>query len=288
MTSSTSRSLCLVLALSVGLPGTTALAGPAEQTEQASLEEAERLHRQGQDRYDTADFQGAISLWTEAYSALPKTPRGAAKKPFVLYNIASAHERAFEIYGDVAQLKQARTLLVKFELTIDEIYGDPSEAQAERDEVRERIAAIDARLAKHAEQAEASGEPSPKPGASTQDEPDPPASDDGRPGRTGPDPRLVSGAVLIALGGGAGAVLLAGMGLGAKANDISAIPPTDLDMRESQFDRGRTANTMAIVGAVATPLLLGAGIALVVLAKRKPRSGRRATALTPMGLALRF
>lgn len=293
--------VCFVLAISLGWMGVPSmvLASTTAQAE-PSLERARTLHREGQDRYDTADYQGAIDLWTKAYGALPPTPEGAAMKPFVLYNIASARQKAFEIYGDVAELKQARALLIKFETTLGDIYDDPSEAEAERGRVQERLAVIEALIAEH------EGVPDPEEDAvdertehvgpqldpaedEEQPPPDePPPEDEG----AGPDARLISGAILVGLGAGAAGLLVAGVGIGARANDISDVPDDDFGGREQQFDRGRTGNTLAIAGAVAAPILIGVGVTLIVLAKRKPRNGTTAMRrhLTPTvgGLSLRF
>lgn len=290
------RWLVTALAATLAMP-TVALAEPT-----ADLDRAKQLHREGQDRYDTADYTGAVERWTQAYTALPETPQGAAMKPFVLYNIASAHEKAFEIYGDVAQLRKARALLAKFESTIDDIYADADEARTERERVNERIAQLDAKIEQHdagaAGPAEPPAEPEPRPQESA-----PPPADPQPPAEPDPadnsaedrraDPRMIAGAVLVGTGTATAALLGAGLGIGARANDVDGLDPTDFAGRERQFDRGRMGNRLAIVGAVATPLLLGAGVALIIVAKRKPSGGQSAALLrrirpSARGISVRF
>ncbi len=282
------------VALALALVGPSpALAAPEADPEA----EARALHDDGQARFDTADYAGAIESWTRAYAALPDRPESAAMRPYILYNIATARERAYDVYGDVAHLKQARFLLLEFDSAIDRIYDDPAEAAAERERVRARVSQLDARIAEH-ERAPA-GDDDPEtvfgaaqdPAPGTTEPQTPPQTPPSRE-RAKPDGRLVAGAVLLGLGGAAAVVSLSGVIIGNAANDIGGLQDDDFAGREQKFSRGRAGNGMAIGGAIAAPLLLGAGVVLVVLAKRRPRQDARAArvrgSLTPQGLGLRF
>lgn len=248
--------------------------------------EARRLHQEGQARYDTADYAGAIESWTRAYAALPNRAKSAAMRPVILYNIASAREKAYDVYGDVAQLRQARELLVKFEESIDEIFTDSEQAEHERARVRERIAHVDARIEQHERGASPPGDDAepvsdslPPPVVTAPPPQMHPVADE--PAKGGPDARVITGGVLLGLGAAAAGVGFAGLGIGVKANDLDGLADDDLDGRERQFDRGRAGNAMAIAGVVAAPVLLGVGIALVVLAKTRPRAARGQSWIAP-------
>ena len=164
------RVALLVCALLLG-PG-SASAAPA------GLEEAKALHQRAQARFDTADYDGAVEAWTDAYEALPSDATGM--RPFILYNIATALEKAYEIHRDVAQLRQARILLERFEASIPEVYLDAEEAAQERDRVQARLRALDEKIRAHegeeapSVQPEPEAEPEPQPDPEPQPEPEPP------------------------------------------------------------------------------------------------------------------
>jgi hypothetical protein len=256
----------------------------AEEPGTDPLAEAKAAHARAQAEYETAAYDRAIESWTAAYAALPDSPESATYRPLILYNIARAREKLFSLRGDVTHLKQARALLEKFEAAIPEVYADdPAEGEAEREKVRAKIAELDAKIA------EAEGDRATEPtAAATEPVAAPPSTPEVEPQsrRDRADPRarplIAVGAVLVALGvagfGGMGGALA----VGEQANDIDDLAPDDLAGRESRFDRGRRANAAAIAMGVVSPLLLGAGVALLVVgAKRKGRAAAIAPVVSP-------
>jgi hypothetical protein len=89
---------------------TTGEAEPA-----ADLSEAKRLFDEGLARYDAADYEGAIEVFTLALSEV----RGQGVSDFdirglLLFNIGRAHVRAWEIDRDVEHLRQAQKIIRTF------------------------------------------------------------------------------------------------------------------------------------------------------------------------------
>jgi hypothetical protein len=214
---------------------------------------------------------------------VPDGAEGNQVKVLLIYNIATAREKQFDVSRDPAELRQAAILLRNFEESIPALYGDGAEAEAERAKVQERLAAFEQRLREHeAAQADA-GE-----GGSTTTEPDPGTGtqpDDGGDGGGSPPPGarglVIGGAVAAGLGVGGLALMGAGLGMGARANDLSGLDPSDIDGRRARFDRGRTGNTLAVVGAAAGGVLLVTGAVLLGLGLRRSRAANVAIAPVP-------
>ena len=259
------RALATLLVAATLLPA-PALAAPKD------LEQAKALHQKAQARFDTADYEGAIDAWTQAYEALPNEASSARMKPFILYNIATAREKAYEVGLDVAQLRQAKILLETFRDAIPRIYVDSAEAAAERERVQTRIAAIDAKIGAHEGPA-----PEPEPESEPEPEPEPePTRDSGR-------PWVIAGAALTGVGAALGGVAIAGAVIGSNANEIGPDVEQDYDERGEQFERGRAGNAMAIAGAIGAPVMLGAGVALIVIGKRRSRRSTSARVVPVAG-----
>lgn len=281
-----STAVLLAAALLGGSPG-AALAAPPKDPDPSvdPLTDAQRLYDRGKAKFETADYADAIELWTDAYAIVPETPESNQIKVLLIYNIATAREKQFEVSRDPAELRQATILLESFEDSIVALYGEGPQAEAERAKVQERRAAIEVRL-REAEAAEARDdegtEPTTAPEPTTRPEPTTP---DDR-GRT---PRgrglVIGGAVAAGLGVGGLGLMAAGLGVGARANDISDLEPTDLDDRRDRFDRGRTGNTLAIAGGVAGGVLLVTGAVLLGIGVPRMKAGKRASvALVPAPL----
>jgi hypothetical protein len=251
----------LLVALTILMP-TRGLAQdpePAAEERDPALEEAKRLFADGAGKFETADYEGAIADWTQAYSIVPNRPDYAQIKAKLIANIASARERAYGVDEEVAHLNQAKILLESYREAIRDIY--PSELDREKEQawVEDRLGKIETELAAAAERAKTKAEPKDETPA--------------HPGRAA----LVAGAVLTGLGGGALGMMGAGLGIGAGANDIGDLDSDDLAAREARFDRGRLGNALGIAGGVGGAVLLGAGVALLVVGlKQKRRAGTEA------------
>jgi hypothetical protein len=129
-----------------------AAAGSAPATEpqeldpadRAALEEAHRLYDEGKAKFDTVDYVGAIDSWTRAYAKTPESAPGVRNA--MVYNIATAREKAYEIDGDVQHLRQAIRLLQSYVDSYKALYAKTPETQVEVDKANERIAGLQARI----------------------------------------------------------------------------------------------------------------------------------------------
>lgn len=224
--------------------------------------EAEALYERGKARYQTADYDGAIGLWTEAYGSLPDQAETSHIKTLLMYDIARAHEEAFAVDGSVARLRQAKILFERYRESIPQLYPDARAAKAEREQVDERIEGLDGRIA----------------AASADDAQDPSAATSG-------DDRVRDGRRLVIAGATVGALGVAGIGLmtaglviGQQANDISDLDPGDAAGRREQFDRGRTGNVLAIVGGAVGGALLAASATMLAIGLSRRTSATTAVA----------
>lgn len=247
----------------------------APPDESSSNAEAETMFRRGQAKYETADYNGAIDLWTEAYSLVDSTPETASIKALLLYNLAQAHVKAYELDEDDIHLKQAQQLLQSFRNNLELLYEDKAQLDEETKKVDERLAEIEQMLA--AAKPAPEPEPDEPPPPELEPEPEPVIDDpsDARPGK----PLIITGGVLLGLGVGAGVVAIAGAVIGSGANDIADLDPSDVVAREQRFATGRTGNTLAIVGAVGAGLLLPIGAALIGVGAKRNGKAKPGTAL---------
>lgn len=266
-----------------------ALSSPAEE----QLVEAKSLYQRGIAKFETADYRGAIELWTEAYALVPSTSETMEIKSLLLYNIATARERAYEIDGDLSGLRQALVLLDGYIEGVDDLYSDPDKAGKERAEATARRDAIAAQIEAAEEEAaptedpEPTPEPTPTPTPTPEPEPEPETSAPGR-------GLVIGGAVLVGVGVAGLGMMTGGFVLGSQANDLSTLEPSDLEGRREQFARGNLGNTLAIAGGAIGGVTLLAGAALLGVGLTKQRRAKRESAsLSPVlgpgiaGLSLR-
>lgn len=263
-----SLALALASLITISTPG-EALAAPATEAEPApsTTEQAEAKFREGQTKYETADYDAAILLWTDAYGLVESSPENAAIKALLIFNLAQAHVKAFELHEDTLHLKKARALLESYRSSLELLYADEA---ARADE----SAKIDATLADISAKLDAAEQPEPEP---QPEQPPPPPQVDTPPANPSPgNPLLFAGVGITVLGVAMGGV---GLGLGAAwasgANDLSGLDPSDLDAREQQFARGRRGNTLMIAGGVIAGVLIPTGVALLALGAKRNADARR-------------
>ena len=142
--------LSLALALPAAAYSQTAAAGPArkakgEPDKEQALAEAKQLYEQGRAKFETFDYEGAVELWTQAYAKLPEDAVGVRNA--MVYNIATAQEKAYEVDKDVQHLRQAALLLQTYVENYKAIFKKTPETKAEVAKAEERIKAINERIA---------------------------------------------------------------------------------------------------------------------------------------------
>lgn len=250
----------------------------AESPEEAFARAGELLGK-GQEKYDTADYVGAVELWSQAYEALPDSPEAAQYRSILVYQLASACREAYELGGEQKYLRKAERLLEQY---IESLGPDEEEsrttAQEALDEVRVKIkeeeaeaAARRSLIAADAEDARASKKPE---------------RVDDEPGKQ----LLIAGGVSL----GVGAVLLGVMGgglaLGGRYDrdgtefiDMGGDPADP--MIGEWIDKGTRANTLALATGITGGALAATGVGLIVadsvIRARRKRTARALPAVGP-------
>lgn len=268
------RPIALCCAVSLGLPAAAAAEPASTDVAEASAEQspalrdAEALYKRGRSSFETANYLEAIDLWEEAYGLVEDVPENAAIKAALIYNIAAAQEKAYDIDTDVTHLRQAAVLMETYARSVPALYGDEDEAEVELAKIDKRLAELRQRI----EDAEASQPSDPDP---TPDPADPTAE----PTFTA-DPRakplIIAGAVTAGVGVVGLGLMAGGLAMGSSANELDE--DVSLDDRRAQFDRGRTGNTLAYVGGAAGGVLLVTGAVLLGIGLKKRSTGTMAIA----------
>jgi hypothetical protein len=138
--------VCLALAVPTGMATGPRLAQAAvvAPDEDPALAEARALYDEGKARFDTFDYEGAADLWTKAYAKLPEDSAGVRNA--MVYNIATAQEKAYELDKDVQHLRQAVLLLQQYVKNYKVIVAKTPETKAEVDRAEARIAVLKERI----------------------------------------------------------------------------------------------------------------------------------------------
>lgn len=118
-----------------------------EAQEDPALTEARKLYDEGKDKFETGEFEAALSLWKRAFAILPDGEETRTMRHALVYNIAEAHSRAYEISRNPTHLRTAKVLLEDYRADHRALYGDEPEAVKERAAAEDRIAELDKKIA---------------------------------------------------------------------------------------------------------------------------------------------
>lgn len=235
------------------------------------LTEAQDLYSRGSVAYEAADYDSAIDLFTQSLNvtaALPEDEAGPIKLQ-LLYNIARAHEKAFDIDKDAKHLRQALALYKRYASEVPDT-GDTLDAEYNMTRIEKKLRLLDQiernKAAASSPQREV---PSPPPSA-------PPAETDKKKRNVGIG--LLSGGAAFTVTGIA--VLAAGARLRPQAeqqvNDVTggdmsheAWEPGQAHIA-SETKRGRIL--MGVGGGVAALGVAGVVVGAVQLKKSKQRT----------------
>jgi hypothetical protein len=206
--------------------------------------EARALFEDGQAKYDTHDYDGAIDAFTAAYARAEQIEDAAVRDEALArlgFNLARAHVSAFDIDNDDEHLVLARRLLADFRGYERELGRDPdNDTDVQR---------LEAELAERERQ---------------RSEAVAPESDKVAPEPTKRDrKRRAAGISLLGLGGTFGVVAVAGAIMGAQAkSEFESV--TTGDARRDAQTLGRTGDVLfgvsiglAALSAVTGATLLG-------------------------------
>jgi hypothetical protein len=245
--------------------------GPVAEPAAADLAGFEAGFQAGQVLFDAGAYLEAARTWSAAAVKLPETPDHRANRAAIHEYLADAYERALTPEDREGAAQEALARLDRYALEFAAAY--PGEAVSERIEAaRQRLRArVEAAAAAQVVEA-------PAPADSPAPAPTPPP---GKPWRG----LTIAGGVAVGAGAAMLALLVAGAvrarsferGFDDPARGCSlATPQGDC---ATLYSDGKAADAMATAGLIAAPVLLGAGVAMLVVGARRKRA---ATAFTPL------
>jgi hypothetical protein len=238
------------------------------------MREAKRLFDAGVTRYTAAEYGAAISLWLEAYNLIPPSFENRLIKAELIYNVARAQKKWFEIDKDGQHLRQSREILGRYLGEVDDLYGD--QAGIEREKIQEQIDEVDLQIdAWEAEQARHEAELAERLRPKFDEEAD---AREARRNRA----MIGAGAGLSAIGFAGAGLLVTGIILSAGAQSTTGTLPlaANIPEREAAITRGNTGNALLVTGSLAAGVFLAAGIPLLAVgaSAEKQRKRRRTEA----------
>ena len=271
------RLLALLATLPLLRPGSVLAAPVADPQELAAFEVG---FTEGQAQYDRGEFLEAARTWVRAAERLRETTPNRENRSAVYEYAADAFVRGLAGSTDPNALREAVTALRQYSDGFTRAYGTETPISTKitgpRDTLEKQLADAEAaQLNPRPVEPEGSGEP----------------IDDPEPLHTTPSGKPWKGLVIgggLAIGLGVGAAVLAGVG-GVRGRRFEAEfdDPANMCVLSDQsprcaelYDAGKASNTMTIAGAIAAPLLVGAGVALLVVGLKRRNAGRE-TSLVP-------
>ncbi|MBL4688965.1 MAG: hypothetical protein JKY37_30520 [Nannocystaceae bacterium] len=158
------RAIALTVAVGVALPAglasTEARAYAPAAADGKDLDAARKLYDDGKSFFDTSQYEKAADIWTRAYGKVPDDAAGV--KNAMVYNIATAQEKAYVMDKDVVHLRQAEQLLRTYVENYKLIYTKTPETKVEVDKANTRIRELQAKI-RQAESGVAPTAPAPQP-----------------------------------------------------------------------------------------------------------------------------
>lgn len=252
------------------------LAASATQQPAPDLQAFDRGFRSGQDEFNRHEFLAAARVWTGAAGLLPEADEHKENRRAIYEYIAEAYEKAIE--------GGAKDDVLREGLAILDAYAAGFTAAHPSDTLPEHVTKTRLLFRTRIDESEAERMRREKP-------PDPvPVVVTPPPEPVRPPPKPWKG---LAIGGGvavAGGVAMLGMfgaGVaGAKSAEAKFDDPANAcDLNNPMGEcvdfnsQGKRSNAVAVAGLITAPLLLGAGVALLVIASR--RKAKR-TVLAPL------
>jgi tetratricopeptide (TPR) repeat protein len=223
------------------------------------LAQAKALYEAGLVRYQVADFEAAIELWLAAYEKVPDELGAGTIKAEIVYNVATAQERWYDVDQDITHLRKAKRSLEGFAAILGSIYDD-AVVEEEQVKARARIAELSERI----ERAETAARDFELAKAERMRAKfDPVVDERERIRNTG---MLGAGATFTVLGGLSLATMGAGIGLvrKAEADVANADEWSELGPRRDALSLGAAGQRMAVIGGVAAGVFVATGVPLLV------------------------
>ncbi len=262
------RGLVAVLCSAAIAVPDVAQAGPAASSG-PDLKAVETAFTEGMAAYERGDYAIARWTWSAAAALLPETPEHRSNRVALFELMVKAYQKELERVADdpAASEAVARDAVT----TLDEYAqglatAAPSEPLSPAiADMREQARAI----VTAADEARKAAEPPPPP--PMEEPPPPPPSKPWKPLAIGGGVALAGGAAMLAMFG-------VGFARAKKFEGQFDDPDHGCDVDDvegacADYDKkGRASNGLAVAGLVAGPLLLGAGVALLVVATRRKKA----------------
>lgn len=262
---------------------------PVARDEDA-LSAARELFDAGVGYYEGGEYDEAIHAWYEALSLVRRTSQNRKVRAELIYNVARAEEKAFDIDHDIRRLRRAKRALERFTEEVAAVYPR-DEVARERAAAGERIAAIERKI----EKAEAEARRREQARIEAMRPKFDPVLDRKVARRN--RGMMATGGALFVLGAGALGMMGAGLAIGRAAEaDLGELPAgADLEKRRAVLSRGDLGNRLAIAGAVTGGVLVVVGLPLLIAGGvfEKERKAYKASFVAvphagPGGIGLRF
>lgn len=278
------RTILVLTAMCCALPTTSraaSVAATATASAPADLAAFDQGFRAGQEEFNRKEYLVAARTWTRTAALLPETAEHRDNRRAIHEYISEAYEKAADDSGHDDVVREGLEVLDAYAAGFTAAY--PQETLPEP--VTKVRAAFRARF-DAAEQARQDAEAAKVPADETVAPP--PVQPEPAPRKaTKPWKGLAIGGG-VAVGGGAAMLAMFAAGAArAKSAETAFDDPANMCVLTAPVgdckdidDRGRSSQTIAIAGLVTAPLLLGAGIAMLVIAKR--RKSANTSAFAPM------
>jgi hypothetical protein len=256
------------------------------KAEGPDLSKIGELAQEGQNRFETADYAGAIDMWTQAYSGLPAESAFAVQRGLLVYQIAQACVEAYSIDPDLLYLRKAERLFSTYLETLSEAdAATTADVRVTIAELQATIAAaVEAAAAAEAAALEAAAVAATPEEAEEEQEPPPPPPPE-------PDPKagrglMITGGALLGLGAAGLGLMTYSLAWGAKVDTRGeaavAGGETDPEVFRELLREGTQANRLALISGAAAGVLVITGAALLGAGARARSRGRGAVAWAPM------
>lgn len=251
----------------------------------------EKKYGEGKKAYDDGDYATAAKTFAGIMNRVPESPANRSIRASLVLDVMASYQAAFERSGDVAMLKAGMDAYYAY----FKAYRDAHASTNIPETVVEARFVLKEALA-HAEGKSGRVKNDNGGGATTNDGGTTTNSDSAGNGNSAVKPAsgsaagstddaqsssttlIATGAVLLALGVGATAMIGIGAVEGKRAREDSKLPGYTDEQRDGIDKRGRSMNSLLIAGAVTAPVLAIAGISLVVVGAKNKRKAQLALA----------
>ncbi|MBZ5711875.1 hypothetical protein [Nannocystis pusilla] len=237
-----------------------ASAGPGEP----NLQLVDDHVRQGQEAYNRREFALAARHWQQAVELLPDVGEHSDNRTAIYEYIADAYEKAVAEHDDLKLIQEGLRVLDAYAAAVDPGHKLPDIVMRARTTLRARLAA--------AQRATAADRPDAGPSVPAPSQPGPELRrrDEQKKGL------LIAGGIVTAASAGMFVLLGTSIAQTSKREDEFQANRCDLDQPvgvcEQIYSRGVTSDRLAVTSLITGPLLLGAGMAMLLIAARRKSS----------------